>query len=56
MRCRDGIAPGSKASEERATKDREEVAEIHRHNSQHAGMKVSDAAAGEAKTEETYSR
>lgn len=41
----DRIAPGSKASEERATENREEVAEIHRHDSQHAEMIVSDTAA-----------
>lgn len=41
----DRIAPGSKASEERSTEDREEVAEIHRHNSQHAEVRVSDDVA-----------
>lgn len=41
----DRIAPGSKASEERSTEDREEVAEIHRHNSQHAEVRVSNDVA-----------
>lgn len=42
MLCHDRIATGSKASEERATEDREEVAKVHGHNSQHAEIRVSD--------------
>lgn len=37
----DGEAAHSQATEERATEDREEVANVHRHDGQHAGDVVS---------------
>lgn len=53
----DRIAPGSEASEERATEDRKEVAEVHRHNSQHAEKGVScELNWGRARGKKTYSK
>lgn len=53
----DRIAPGSEASEERATEDRKEVAEVHRHDSQHAEIGVScELNWVRARGKKTYSR